>query len=102
MNKLSPTEFVSLGSLIGVILTQFINPNEQNTLLNFLELIGQILLTSYAQATVTDPHYINLSKTQGEELQKQYKFLFKKSTEEETDVVFAELVIDIVIVDSDK
>ena len=63
---------------------------------------------------IIDEYKANLLKTfpltkvdfvvslKGEELQKQYKFLFKKSTEEETDVVFAELVIDIVIVDSDK
>lgn len=38
----------------------------------------------------------------GEELQNQYKFLFRKSTEEENDVVFAELVINIVVVDSSE
>ena len=35
LNKLSPTEFVSFGSIIAIILTQYIDPNEQNTLGNF-------------------------------------------------------------------
>ena len=76
LNQLSPTEFVSLGSITAIILIQYINPNEQNTLGNFLEMIGQILLTSYAQSTVVDPKYINLSLTQGEALQKQIDYLF--------------------------
>jgi hypothetical protein len=37
----------------------------------------------------------------GEELQNHYKFLFKKSTEEGSEDVFAELVINIVVVDSE-
>ncbi len=76
LNQLSPTEFVSLGSITAIILIQCINANEQNTLGNFLEMIGQILLTSYAQSTVVDPKYINLSLTQGEALQKQIDYLF--------------------------
>ena len=78
LNKLNPTEFVSFGSVIAIILIQYIDPNEQNTLGNFLEMIGQILLTSYAQATVTNPCYVNLSLKQGEELQKQINYLFAK------------------------
>ena len=78
LNKLSPTEFVSFGSIIAIILTQYIDPNEQNTLGNFLEMIGQFLLTSYAQATVTNPCYINFSLKQGEEMQKQIDYLFSK------------------------
>ena len=60
---------------------------------------------------IVDNYKANLMKTfpltkvdyvvslKGEVLQNHYKFLFKKSTEEENDVVFAELVVNIMIVD---
>lgn len=38
----------------------------------------------------------------GEVLQKQYGFLFKKTTEEETDEVFAKLIVNIKIVTSSQ
>ena len=78
INKLSPLEFISYGCIISIIITQVIDPNEQNTLGNFLEMIGQILLTSYAQSTVTNPKYINLSLFQGEQLQNQINILMDK------------------------
>lgn len=78
INKLSPLEFISLGCIISIIITQTIDPNEQNTLGNFLEMVGQILLTSYAQATVTNPKYMNFSVFQGEQLQKQINILMNK------------------------
>ncbi len=78
LNKLSPLEFISLGCIISVILSQTLNPNEQNTIGNFLEMVGQILLTSYAQYSVTDPNYISLSVCQGEQLQKQIDLIIKR------------------------
>lgn len=71
LNKLSPLEFISLGCIVSIILSQTIDANEQNTLGNFLEMVGQILLTSYAQYTVTDPRYISFTLCQADKLQKQ-------------------------------
>ena len=64
LSKLSPLEFSSLGCIIGIILCEILNPNEQNTIGNFLELVGQILLTSYAQASIIDPNFSSPSRCQ--------------------------------------
>lgn len=75
--NLSPTEFVTLGCVSAILLTQFLDPNEQNTFGNFLEMIGQILLTSYAQSTVVNPNYISFSLTQANELKRELINLLK-------------------------
>ena len=78
LSKLSPTEFITIGSIIGIFLSNSITPNEQNTLGNFLEMVGQILLTSYAQSTVTNPRYINFSLLDGQNLQLQINKIIDK------------------------
>ena len=55
LNNLSPLEFSTLGSLIGLIMIQGLSVSEQNSLGNFFELIGQVLLTSASQAQLQDP-----------------------------------------------
>lgn len=55
LKKLSPIEVASLGSLIGILLIPSLNQNEQNALGNFLELIGQVLLSSASQAELINP-----------------------------------------------
>ena len=78
IHKLSPTEFVSVGCIFAIIIIQQINPNEQNTLGNFLEMVGQILLTSYAQATVVNPNFQPTSITQTKQLQDAFFRHLKK------------------------
>lgn len=67
--NLSPIEYISLGCISAIIISNYLNPNEQNTLGNFLEMIGQILLTSYAQSSVVDPNYISFSLNQAKDLE---------------------------------
>ena len=43
LNNLSPNELGVLASLLGLTLSQGLDYNEQNTLGNFLEAIGQII-----------------------------------------------------------
>ena len=62
LSNLSPLEFASLGCIISIILIELLNANEQNTVGNFLELVGQVLLTSYAQASIVDPNFSSPSK----------------------------------------
>lgn len=64
LSKLSPIEFTSLGCAIAIILTKTLNANEQNTIGNLLEMIGQILLTNYAQASVVDPNVAPITQCQ--------------------------------------
>ena len=81
LSRISPLEFTSLGCAISIILIQTLSANEQNTIGNLLEMIGQILLTSYAQASVVDPNVASPTKcnfiSQEEEIQKIKKILFK-------------------------
>lgn len=81
LNSLSPLEFISFGCIISIIITQSINPNEQNSIGNFLEMVGQILLTSYAQASNTIPDYIAVSSSQLKQFEDFIlQFINKKST----------------------
>lgn len=49
--SLSPLEFTTLGTVIGYILSCTLTVQEQNSLGNWLELVGQILLTFNAQGS---------------------------------------------------
>lgn len=49
--NLSPLEFTTYGCIIGIIITSLLNSNEQNSIGNFFELIGQVILTAQAQST---------------------------------------------------
>lgn len=47
---LPPAQFVLLSVLIGIMLSENLNPDEQNTLGNFIANIGQTLMTVAGQA----------------------------------------------------
>ena len=74
--KLSPFEFVTLGTIVGYILSVNLTINEQNSLGNWFELVGQIILTFNAQGSINIPtsalEFINLKK-KVEELEKIIK-----------------------------
>ncbi len=69
---LSPLEISSIGCVIGLIGIETLTVNEQNVIGNFLELIGQILLTSNAQASCVDPNYVSPSLCNLEQLEKKF------------------------------
>lgn len=48
---LDPYEFTLVSTIIGFIISPSLTINEQNSLGNFFELLGQIILTINAQAT---------------------------------------------------
>ena len=77
LSKLSPIEFVSLGYIISLTLIEILNPNEQNTIGNLLELIGQTLLTSYAQSSVINPNYNSVSTNQYNKLKFEVELIKK-------------------------
>lgn len=63
---LSPFEFTTLGTIVGYLLSLSLTTAEQNSLGNWLELVGQIILTFNAQADANTPpsaaQYCNLVK----------------------------------------
>lgn len=50
IDKIPPEQFTLLATIIGVLLSSELDPNEQNSVGNFLVSVGQTLLTSAAQA----------------------------------------------------
>ena len=49
LNTLDPYEFTIIGVIIAFLIAPTLNPNQQNSIGNFLEVIGQTLLTISAQ-----------------------------------------------------
>lgn len=71
--SLNPYELAFLANLIGTFLTIPINSNQQNTLGNFFELIGQQILMIQAQnSTLNETPNINFN-----EMLKQINFKFE-------------------------
>lgn len=64
--KLSPFEFVTVGTIIGYLLSINLTVTEQNSLGNWFELVGQIILTFNAQGSINIPpsakEFIDLKK----------------------------------------
>ncbi len=56
LSNLSPIEFTSYGCLVGILLAAVLNSNEQNSIGNFLELVGQVILTAQAQSSYNTPN----------------------------------------------
>lgn len=79
--NLSPLELISVGSIISIIICECTTVNEQNVIGNFLEMVGQILLTANAQAESTDPKYMSASLVQLDTLKKELcQIINRKST----------------------
>lgn len=49
LNTLNPYEFSLIGVIAAYLIAPTLNPNQQNSIGNFLEEVGQILLTISAQ-----------------------------------------------------
>ena len=57
--SLNPYEFTMIATLIGFIISPQLNLNEQNSLGNFFELLGQVILTINAQASTLEANNTN-------------------------------------------
>ena len=51
LNNLSPFEFTTLGTITGYLISSVLTVNEQNSIGNWFELVGQIILTFNAQGS---------------------------------------------------
>lgn len=58
LNSLSPLEFGAIGCLAGLLISVPLSSNEQNIVGNFLELVGQVILTVQAQDSSQGPNYV--------------------------------------------
>lgn len=76
LNQLSPLEFGTIGCLIGLILSSSLSSNELNSLGNFLELVGQVMLTCQAQMETVSSQSSNQNYTQlKKELDEKFNFI---------------------------
>ena len=55
LKSLSPLELSTIGCVLGLIMIPTLTSDEQNSLGNFFELVGQVLLTSAAQQSLLEP-----------------------------------------------
>ena len=64
INSLSPFEFTTLGTIVGYLISSVLTISEQNSVGNWFELVGQIILTFNAQGSNNLPpspsQYCNL------------------------------------------
>lgn len=84
LNNLSPLEFGALGCVIGLLISIPLNNNDLNTIGNFFELVGQVMLTVQAQgdskspqsATINDVN--NLKTEMNDKINTILKMFYKK------------------------
>lgn len=69
--SLSPVKFSLLASLLGVLLIDNLDLNQQNSLGNFLENVGQNLLTAAAQGQTVQASQQNQIRKQIQSLKNQ-------------------------------
>ena len=69
--SLEPVKFSLLSSLIGILLIDNLNQNQQNSLGNFIVNIGQNLLTAAAQAETLQQSQQNQIRKQIQSLKEQ-------------------------------
>ena len=50
INTLNPYEFALVGAITAFLIAPTLNPNQQNSIGNFLEEVGQIILTIASQS----------------------------------------------------
>ena len=55
LTSLDPYEFSALSAVVGLILSKGLTVPEQNSVGNWLESVGQIILTVNAQASINTP-----------------------------------------------
>ncbi len=80
LSNISPMEFGTIGCLVGLLISYPLNSNEQNSIGNFFELVGQVILTIQAQQSINSNP--NLSADFND---------FKKQTEEKINLLIKEL-----------
>lgn len=52
LNNLSPNELMILSSIIGILMSQGLTATQANSIGNFLEAVGQLILTYGAQTSL--------------------------------------------------
>lgn len=73
--SLSPLEFTTIGVIVAYIISYNLTINEQNSIGNWFEMVGQIILTFNAQGSGQS---FSLSESEYKDLKSKVDFLFNK------------------------
>ncbi len=76
---LTPFQFTMLGIILGIISCEALTVNQQNSLGNFLEEVGQILLTYNAQAETINGYRNSTYQEQLDELTRKVNQIFQNN-----------------------
>ena len=63
--SLSPNQLAILAAVVAIVLTENLNLNEQNSLGNFLQTVGQSMLTVNAQQQLLEDKVAALKELEG-------------------------------------
>ncbi|MCG8540789.1 MAG: hypothetical protein MJA82_12745 [Clostridia bacterium] len=74
--KIPPDDFALIAALLGVVISNKLDVNEQNAIGNFFELIGQTILTVSAQEQLQQA--LIAKQKQNEQLKMQIEILEKQ------------------------
>lgn len=72
---LTPFQFTTIGTITGYILAENLTVDQQNSLGNWLEFVGQLLLTYNAQATANQ---CNISCDEYSELKRKIDLIMRR------------------------
>ena len=76
--SLSGLDFSIIGSITGVLIASNLSVNEQNTIGNFLELVGQVLLTINAQEITRLTNIQNPNNLSIQDLNNKIEFIYNE------------------------
>ena len=77
--SLSSLDFVVIGTISGILIAKNLTINEQNTMGNFFELVGQVLLTINAQEiTLGNNNNCECSNSSIDDLNKKIEYLYNE------------------------
>ena len=76
--SLSPIDFVIIGTIAGLLISKNLTINQQNTIGNFLELIGEVILTYNAQEITLNNKYNNPYNLSIQDLNNKIDYLYQE------------------------
>ena len=76
--SLSGTDFVVIGTVAAILISSNLNLNQQNSIGNFFDLVGEAILTFNAQEITRRSKYTNPHNLSIEDLNRKINFLYNE------------------------
>lgn len=76
--SLSGTDFVIIGTITAILIARNLTINQQDSIGNFLELVGEAILTYNAQEITRNEKYTNPFNLSIEDLNRKIEFLYQE------------------------